>query len=252
MNLDRFESQVAIVAGVLIILFAESLLLGQQYLLGTIVYSIILLVTLLYSAYEWQHPQHLLVVLVIPAIIRLLDFTLPLGGLSPMFAQLVLAIPLTLAALAFVWLMDQGRLSLDFRWRRVPVYLLMIAIGCGFGFLLYQFKQPARLTWGSPLILVFYVFILIVAMACLEEWLFRGIMQTALTGLVGRVLSALVVAIVYTILNINQSSGIFLLLVLAFSLGLSWLRNRSESLLNVCLVHGAANIVFFLILPILR
>jgi membrane protease YdiL (CAAX protease family) len=74
-------------------------------------------------------------------------------------------------------------------------------------------------------------------------------MQTALTKLLGNGFAALVVALVYTILHINQGSWIFVLIIFLFALGLSWLRNRSESLLNVCLVHGAANILFFLLLP---
>lgn len=252
MNIDRVESQIAIVAGVLVILLAETLLLQQQYLPGVLVYSVMLIVLIIFASYEWDHPQHHLMVLGIPAIIRVLNFSLPLGSLSPLFAQLVTAIPMLLAGLVFVWMLNQGPFKWQFHWRQIPIYLLLIAIGSLMGFLLFQVKQPLRWTWDSALLLGFYVFVIVFAMAVLEEWLFRGIMQSALSSFLGKGLGGLVVALVYTILHVNQGAGLFVLMIFVFSLGLSWLRSRSENLLYVSLVHIAANIVFFLILPIYR
>jgi len=248
---ERIESQFALLATVVTILLGEWLLIQQQFLSGIFLYSLILLLLLLYVAYRWDHTQHYLLVFTIPSIIRLLNFTLPLANFSPLFAQLIISFPLSLTGAVFIWLFKESEYSfaLKFKWRQTPLYLLLIGLGSLAGFLLFQFQQPARLTWNNPLLFFFYVFVLVFAMAFLEEWLFRGIMQTALTKLLGNGFAALVVALVYTILHINQGSWIFVLIIFLFALGLSWLRNRSESLLNVCLVHGAANILFFLILP---
>ncbi len=249
MGLDRFESEIALFAIVVVVLLGEWLLIQQQFLSGIFLHSLTLLLLLLYVAYRWEHEQRYLAVLAIPSIIRLLNFTLPLGDLSPLFAQMVVALPLTFSGVVFVWLFGQVGFPSMCKWRQVPVYFLLVGVGGFVGLVLFQIKQPARLTWNTPLLLLFYLFVLVVAMAFLEEWLFRGIMQTVLSNLLGRNFAAFVIALVYTILHINQGTWIFVLLVFVFALGLGWLRNKSESLTEVFLVHGAANLVFFLILP---
>lgn len=249
MSLDRFESEIALFATVVAILLGEWLLMQRQFLSGILLYSIVLLLLLVYASYRWEHEQRYLVVLAIPAIIRSLDFTLPLGGLSPLFAQAMIAIPLALSGVVLVWLFKQTTFPLIFNWRRVFTYLLLMGLGSIVGRILFQFKQPESLIWNTPLVLFFYIFTLVVAMAFLEEWLFRGIMQTALSNLLGKNPAGLLVALIYSALHINQGAWAFALLIFIFALGLGWLRNRSESLTEVFLVHSAANLVFFLFLP---
>lgn len=249
MNTSRIESPVALFGTISIIFLGEWLLIQQQYLSGILLYSFLLLFLLLYAAYRWETPQGQLLVFTIPPIIRLLDFTLPIGNLSPLFAQAVVAAPLTLTGFVFAWLFRQSNLSLRMKWHQVPTYLLLIVVGGLAGYILYRFEPPTPLRWNSSLLLLFYIIILLGAMALLEEWLFRGIMQSALTNLLGKGFASLIVAMVYAVLHINQGTWMFVLIIFLFALGLSWLRNSSENLLNVFLVHGAANIFFFLILP---
>lgn len=252
MVIQRVERQFALLATVVMILLGEWMLIQRQFLSGLLVYSLLLLLLLLYVAYRWAQPQHYLLVLAIPCIIRLLNFTLPLGDLSPIFAQLIISFPLMLTGAVFLWLFKEAEFSFDlkFQRRQAPIYLLLIGLGSFAGFMLFQFQKSARLTWSSPLLLFFYAFVVVVAMACLEEWLFRGIMQTALSKLLGNGIAGLVVALVYTVLHVNQGSWLFVLLIFVFATGLSWLRLKSGGLLNVFLVHSAANILFFLILPL--
>ncbi|HUM69226.1 MAG TPA: CPBP family glutamic-type intramembrane protease, partial [Chloroflexota bacterium] len=114
----------------------------------------------------------------------------------------------------------------------------------------YQFQQPTPPEIGSPLLWLFYAFVLVVAMAFLEEWLFRGIMQTALTRLwENGYLAGLVVALVYTTLSLGQGPWPYILLIFIMALALSWLRQATNNLIGVSLAHAAANLMFFLILP---
>jgi membrane protease YdiL (CAAX protease family) len=247
-GMARFNSQIALLAAVVTIVWSEILLVQGQYLSGILLYSLILLVLLIYGAYRWEHPQRFLVVLVIPSIIRILNFTLPLGDIAPLFAQVVISIPLILVGFVYVWLFNEDRSVFVFKRRELPAYLVMIGLGAVVGLLLYQFKQPIGLMWNSALLFFFFAFVL-VATAFLEEWLYRGIMQTGLTRLMGRDLAGLVVSILYTTLQINHNSWMFIAVIFVFSWGLSWLRSRTYNLLYVCLIHGAANLMFFLILP---
>ena len=247
--LERFNSQITLLIAMVAIVWSEILLVRGQYLSGVLFYSAILLILLTYGAYRWEHPQRHLIVLVIPSIIRLLNFTLPLGNLAPVFAQMVIIIPLVLVGAVYVWLFNEDRSVLVFQRREFSAYLVMIALGCIVGWLLFQFKQPMRLDANSPLLFLFYAFVLVFATPFVEEWLFRGIMQTELTRLLGRDFAGLVVSILYAILQINNNSWLFVAVIFVFAWGLSWLRSRTYNLLYVCLIHGAANLVYFLILP---
>jgi membrane protease YdiL (CAAX protease family) len=250
MILDRIESWVIVGLSGGLVLLAELLLWQQQAWSGLLLYSLLLLLLLLYGTFRWLRPQHQLLVLTIPAVSRLMAYTLPLGELSPIFAHLVLGVPLGLTAVVFVWLLEYEWPDLRFAWQRLPYYLLLISLGGAGGLLLYQFHQPAPLAGNDPLLLFFYALILVVAMAFLEEWLFRDIMQTALTRLwPNGILAGLVVACFYTALSLSQGLLLFSLLIFILALALSWLRHVSQNLLDVCLAHGAANLVFFLILP---
>jgi membrane protease YdiL (CAAX protease family)/O-antigen/teichoic acid export membrane protein len=244
----RAESGLVLLVTAVLSLLAEWFLQIQRISSGLLLYSILLQALLLYGAYRWGHPPGRLIVLAIPAIIRLMNFTLPLGGLSPPFAQFLIAVPLLLTAIVFVWLFRQGRFELNFDWHRIPYYLLLIAAGCGVGFLLSLFRTPEPLKTNSPLVVVFHGFVLLFGAACMEEWLFRNIMQGAVAGLFGQGTAVPIVAYFYTALHVGQGSLLYVLAVFAVSLGLGWLRRRGDGLADVCLVHGAANIMFFLVL----
>jgi len=232
------------------VLLAEWLLMQSWTLPGLLLYSVMLILLLLYSTFRWPRQQRQMLVFTIPAVSRLMAFTLPLGSLSPLFAQLVVAVPVGLTAVFFVSLLGQEWPALHFAWRRTPYYLFLIALGAGGGLLLFQFQQPTPLIWSSPLILLFNIFVLVILMAFLEEWLFREIMQTALTRLWGdNLLAGFVVAFFYTALSLGQGPWPFILLIFVLTLALSWLRRVSNSLLSVSLLHGALNLTFFLILP---
>jgi uncharacterized protein len=256
MKMDRVESGVITGAVGLAVLLAEWLLMQEYFIQGLLLYSTMLILLLIYGAYRWSHPKYRLVVLAIPAVVRLLAFTLPLGNLSPIFAQLMLSVPVGLTAVVYVRLFEQKWPTFRFHRRHAPYYVLMVIIGTGVGLLLYP---PQNTAWwevgGSLLIPVFYGFVLLL-MVFLEEWLFRDIMQTALTDMWPRVgmnnlVAAVVTAVFYTLLILNNTSWLLVLFTFSIALALSWLRYKSDSLLPVFLLHGTANLFIFLILPVL-
>ncbi|MBX3055220.1 MAG: CPBP family intramembrane metalloprotease [Anaerolineae bacterium] len=253
MALDRVESWVVAAAAGLVALLAEVLLIQSFVLSGITLYSVLLILLLLYGTFRWPHPQHELLVLTIPAVLRLMAYTLPLGNLSPLFAQLVVSVPVGLTVVTYRWLLEQQWPkwpSFRIAWQQFPLYLLLVAAGAAGGWLLYQFQQPALPGPGSPLLWLFYAFVLVAAMAFLEEWLFRGIMQNALTRLWhNRFVAGLVVALIYTTLSLGQGPWPYILLIFVMALALSWLRQTTNNLVGVTVAHAAANLMFFLILP---
>ena len=230
---------------------AESILAQQLIFSSLLLYSAILLLLLLYGTFRYPLPQYQLLVLSIPAISRLMAYTLPLGNLSPMFAHLIIGIPMGLTAVSMTWVLGHKWPALHLAWQKMPTYLLLLLGGIISGLILHQLQPPAPLTWSTPVLLLFYLFVLIGAMAFLEEWLFRGIMQTALNRVWNNwVWVSLVVALFYTALTFSQAPFLFSLTIFLLAMLLSWLRYRSQSLFEVVLLHGTINVVYFLILPI--
>jgi hypothetical protein len=98
MIMANVERRIILIAAVVVARLAETRLMQQEYLSGMLLYSLMLQFLLIYGAYRWEHPQRQLLVLSILPIIRLIDFSLPLGKLEPLFAQLIISIPLALTA----------------------------------------------------------------------------------------------------------------------------------------------------------
>lgn len=251
-QLDQLEGFVVVIVAGALLLLAEFFLWQQFVIAGLLLHSAVLVLLLLLGTFRWPNPQYQLVVLTIPALVRLLAYTLPLGDLSPLFAQVVLGVPLVLTAVSLSWVLEQPSLPIQATWRHLPYYLLLLLAGAGGGLLLYQIQQPAPLLWDTPWLLLFYLFVLIVVMAGLEEWLFRGVMQTALDQIWGNWLwVSLTVAIFYTSLSLGQGSVLWSVSILVIAFALSSLRHLRDNLLDVWLVHSGLNVTFFLILPYL-
>lgn len=248
--LDDIESRLILWLMWLGILLAELLLLLGLPVVGMLLYSAILQLLFLYGAYRWGRPQSTVLALAIPPVIRLVGMALPVGELSPFFAQAVIGAPLLATAVVYMRLFDLTWFGLQVKRSSVPHYVWITAVGGLFGWVLYQVRPTAVVMWDNPLTLLFYLIVLVGVMAFIEEWLFRGIMQSLLTGLfVYEWPAGLVVATLYTILHLGYASLPFLALIFVFALFLGWLRTISGSLFPVVLLHGAANIVYFLLLP---
>lgn len=251
-QLDQLEGLVVVTVAGALLLLAEFFLWQQFVISGLLLHSVVLVLLLLFGTFRWPNPQHQLVVLSIPALARLLAYTLPLGALSPFFAQVVIGVPLLLTAVSLTWALEQPLPPLQATWHRLPYYLLLLLAGASGGLLLYQIQQPTPLVWDSPWLLLFYLFVLVIIMAGLEEWLFRGIMQTALDQIWGNWLwVSLTVAIFYTSLSLGQGSVLWSVSILVIAFALSSLRHLRDNLLDVWLVHSGLNVTFFLILPYL-
>lgn len=251
MKAELIESWLVFVAAFVVVILGEVLLMQRDYLSGILLYAMYLEALLLYGAFRWASPQHQFLVLTIPAIIRLMNFTLPLGVLSPVFAQLVISVPMALTAVVFVWLFKQSAIQVTYERGRHWYYLGLVFIGGILGFILFQLSAPSNAPMDSSLMVFFYAFVLIVPMALLEEWLFRGIMQTALERAFGFNIAIPAVALFYVILHAGQEALSVTGVIFLVALLLGWLRRGNENLLGVWLLHSAINITYFLVLPLL-
>jgi membrane protease YdiL (CAAX protease family) len=247
---DDIESRVVLLFSTAVLCLAELLNFFNLPLQSAVIHSVNLQILLLLGAYRWGRPQSLSLALAIPSLIRLVGFALPLADLSPIFAQWVISIPLFLMLAVFVWLFQLPWFNWHIMWSSVPHYVWITAVGLLAGGILYQALPPTPLPADSLWLMFFNLFVVIICMAFLEEWLFRGVMQGLLTEMLRqRWLAGVLVAVGYTLLHLGHGRVTYVLLILILSLFLSWLRTISRSLFPVCLLHAAANLTYYILLP---
>ena len=217
---------------------------------GLIVCSGLLILLLLYNAATWSNPadKPLFCLLLVP-LLRILSLTLPLNHFPLIYWYLWPSIPM-LAALTLVVR------RLNWTWSEVGItrpnwcfQLLVASSGPVIGLIHYFILKPEPLIETLTLRQALWpALILLAATGFVEELIFRGVIQRALTEVVGG-LAGLYVAALYAMLNMGYQSALNLLFVFAASLFFSWIVARTHTLLGVALAHGLANLGLFLVWP---
>jgi LysM repeat protein len=128
---------------------------------------------------------------------------------------------------------------------------LLALSGLGFGVAEYFILRPEplidELSWRSAAL---PALILLVGTGFNEEFVFRGVMQSACRQTFGK-LSILYVAVVFAILHLGYKSVSDVVFVFVVGLLFGWLVARTRSLLGVTLSHGITNIALYLVVPFL-
>ena len=115
--------------------------------------------------------------------------------------------------------------------------------------------QPAVRALGTAKLLSLapWVVLFVVSNACMEELLFRGLFLGRYEPLIGKWLSILSTALVFTLAHMQityAQNGLwkFLFVLFGFSIAWGWLMQKTESLWGSVLFHAGAD--FLIILPV--
>lgn len=197
--------------------------------------------------------RRLLWTLLVAPLIRIMSLSLPLSAFPLVSWYFIISVPLAATAvlLARILRFSRSELGLTMSWRNLPADLLIIAVGVPLGFAEYGILRPDALVslqgWAQPAIAAF---ILIVSTGYNEEFIFRGIMQSAAFPVIGR-WALLYVNLMFAALHLGYQSATDLVFVFAVGMLFSWYRLRSGSIFAVTFCHGVVNITLFLIAPYL-
>ena len=82
----------------------------------------------------------------------------------------------------------------------------------------------------------------------LEEFLFRGILQTSASQVLAG-FAIPYVSLVFAILHIGYRSALDVAFVLVIALIYGWVARRTGSIMGVSMSHGVTNIMLFLVVP---
>jgi membrane protease YdiL (CAAX protease family) len=237
-----------------LIFIAEAITTMVEPWIGMVLHGVVLLLVLIHgSSVQRGILRRFLILLSLAPLIRMLSLSLPLArlGLPIIYWYMVIGALLFIAAFVAGRITDLHGQRIGWSWRTWPLQLIMGLTGFGLGYVEYRILNPgplaAYVTWVDYVVAGF---ILLVFTGVLEEYIFRGLMQSASMQLMGR--GGLVyIAVLFAVLHLGYHSFIDLLFVLSVGLYFGWWVWKTHSLIGASIAHGVANIALYVIFPVL-
>jgi len=214
----------------------------------------LLLVCCLLAAAAQDGMRPLWVVACVGPLVRLVSLGAPMWAFPEIYWFVISAGPLFVAGAVAARLLGLSWVRVGLcppRGRKAWMLEGAVALsGCALGFLEWAILQPqqvvvARSPWGY----VASGAVLLICTGLLEEFLFRGLMQTVATEVLGGRSGLLFTAMAFMILHVGYRSLPDLLFVGGVGLYFGAVVRRTSSLLGVTLAHGAINTMLFVVLP---
>lgn len=215
--------------------------------LGLVLFSGILVFLLFHTALNWNKPIYeMLASLAIVPLIRLLPLSLPLMGLPPTYNRLIIYIFVLLTAMLIARTLRWPLRDIGINLNLLPIQILIGITGLMIGalqFVILELEQIATDRIGYEWSLMWGIVLL--SAAFVEEVVFRGLLQHAAIGRLGRLGGSVYVASLYTILQQNHTSLPNAMLVFGVGLFYAWIVARTHSIVGATISHGLANIALF-------
>jgi membrane protease YdiL (CAAX protease family) len=235
----------------LMALAAAELVVALVNPVGGMVFHVVILFSLiLYSSFSKHSCRKLYLALALAPLIRIISLSMPLSRFSPIYWYLIVAVPLFVAILVAMRSLDFRPSDVGLTLRRSPLQGLVALTGIGFGWVEYNILKPdplvSHLTLGE---VILPALILLVASGFVEELVFRGVMQRSAEEALGS-WGWLYVAGIYSLLYIGWLSAAQWFFILLVGLFFGWVVRRTGSLMGVTLSHGIANVLLYLVLPL--
>jgi membrane protease YdiL (CAAX protease family) len=253
LNPDKRLGIVA-VGYLVLITAAESITTLVDPLWGMILHGAVLAALLIHGSLLHRETHRRFVVLLsLAPLIRLLSLSIPLSklGLPLIYWYMVIGILLFMAAFIAGYITGLRGQRIGWSWRSWPVQLLIGCMGFGLGYVEYLILKPgplgAYLTWLDVLTAAF---ILLVFTGILEEYIFRGLMQSASMQIMGS-FGLIYVGVLFAVLHLGYHSVPDLVFVLFAGLMFGFLVWKTHSLIGASLAHGIANISLYVVFPLM-
>lgn len=231
---------------------AESITAWSEPPVGVGLHAIILFALLLHAAMIPDSPLHrLLVAVSLAPLIRMLSLAMPLEDVDLAYWYAIIGVPMLLAAFVAARLLGLSREELGLTLHHLPLQAAVALTGVAFGLAEYFILRPDplidELSWRAALL---PAVILLVGTGFNEEFVFRGVMQSASKEALGR-WSIIYVSAVFAALHLGYQSALDVVFVFAVALFFAMVVTRTKCLLGVTLSHGITNISLYLVIPFL-
>ena len=244
------ESLVYLIA----ITLAEIVTVSIHPAVGMIGHILILISLILHSALTSKSGYHeLLLSLSLVPLIRIISLSMPLAGIPQLWWYPIIYTPLLVGAFQVTRLLGYSWGDIGFKVKRISIQLAIALTGFGFGlaefFILTDEARATNLILGKTPILA--GFLLMVTTGFVEEIIFRGVLQRGAVQTLGAWWGMAYVSLLFAIVHWIHGSVLDIVFVFVVAMFLALAVRKTGSLLGVTLAHGIANIVLFLVAPLL-
>jgi len=221
---------------------------------GVVFYTIILIALIVHSALMAvgePATSRLLLAMSLTPLVRMLSRFLPFAQFEPVYWYLIIYPPLLLAAWVAMRRLNFSAREVGLNLRRLPLQLVIALSGFVFGVVEYLILKPAQpiVTELTVVSILLTVIALAAGTGFVEEFIFRGVLQKASIGALGK-WGLSYVAFLFAILHLIHYSAIDIVFVFVVGLFFGWVVNKTGSLLGVTLSHSITNIMLFLVIPL--
>lgn len=230
---------------------AELLTAVVEPRVGLVLHGALLMILLTHAALTWGSPGYrLLLSLAFAPLIRLLSLSMPLAGFPRIYWYFIVSVPLIIAALVAWRVMGFSRKEIGLNLNGLPIQVLVALTGMSLGYIEYRILSPdplaQNLVWEN---LLLPALIMMFCTGFLEELIFRGMMQHAITRVLGVGWGVIYVSALFATLHIGYQSLPDVVFVFGVALFFGLVKAHTGSILGVTLAHGFTNILLFLTLP---
>ena len=232
---------------------AEVITVAIEPVWGVVCHIIILVALILHSALAGKRVyQQLFLSLALVPLVRIISLSMPLANIPQVWWYPIVYAPLLIAALQVVRLLGFSLEQIGLNFKRISIQLAVALAGFVFGvgeyFILTEEAQATNLVLQENWLLA--AFLLLACTGFVEELIFRGVLQhSAVEALGWR--GIIYVSLLFAVVHLIHQSLLDIAFVFVIALFFGWVVKKTGSLFGVTLSHGIANIVLFLVAPLL-
>ncbi len=237
----------------LAITIAEVITVVIEPVWGIACHIIILMAVTLHSALSRrQTRQQLILPLALVPLIRIISLSIPLANIPQVWCYPIIYAPLLIAAFQVMRLLGYRLEQVGLNFKQFRIQLAVAITGLVFGISEYFIlTEEAKIT--APVLQETWLLSAFLLLACtgfVEELIFRGVLQRSAVAAFGW-WGIVYVSLLFAVVHLIHRSVIDIAFVFIVALFFGWIVKKTGSLLGVTLSHGIANIVLFLVAPVL-
>ncbi|MFC2069988.1 lysostaphin resistance A-like protein [Chloroflexota bacterium] len=232
---------------------AEIITVSLASIWGIIFYIALLIAVIIYAAIvNDQVRQHLFLSLALVPLTRIISLSMPLANIPQVWWYPIIYIPLFLAAFQVMQLMGLEINQIGIHLKRIKPQIFIAFTGVVFGVAEYFILVEEAEATGQILqeTWLLSVFFLLSCTGFVEEVIFRGVLQLAAVRVFGW-WGVVYVSYLFGVIHWIHNSMLDIAFVFVVALFFGWVVKRTESLLGVIFSHGIANVVLFMVMPVL-
>ncbi len=241
-----------VVAMIYLVLISSAEIIGalQSQRAGIAFQTLVFFMLVVHAAINIKNPLgKMLLSLTLAPITRIASYSVPQLAWRPFATYILIYFPIGIATALVMWRLKLKPRAVGLVIKSPHWQSIIASTGIAFGFIEYAvLRYPpliSELTWTHAWL---PGVALLISTGLVEEFVFRGVMQTACEEALGK-WNLAYVSYIFAILHVIHGSVLDIFLVFVIAYFFAWCVKRTGSLVGVILGHGITNSILFLVAP---